>query len=261
MAEHAEHLGLDIALLDWETAADNAYLGDQTRAKRIGGDFKAGAPNIPLGLCSWWYPFYHQRDALRDLLVHCDYNFPQVYQLKNFSNDACIDDLDISIEQYSSLWDGGPEHTVPGFAAYDIPGWSPSNIQLRRGQEHAKALGCPGVWLWSWNALIGASGSNDGQRKTDRIDEIKSWDWPAPVEPEPTCEEKLADCIAFAQKMADENTGLKEDIEMLQTEIESCGIRRGDLEVFRANVLEATDRIEEAAAAIKAADPGPDGTV
>lgn len=252
MADHALDLNLDLVLLDWESDADNRYLADPTRAHRIAGDFKDGAPDVPLALCSWWYPWYHVPDALEDLLKYCDYNMPQVYALENWSNEANADYLDVSIEQYGGMWDGGPERTIPGFAAYDTNTWSPSIMQLRRGSEHAKEIGCPGVWLWSWNTLIGRSGSIDGLRKQERIDEFKSWDWPTVVDPELTCEEKLADCMKFADEKAKEverltaTLGTKElQIEALTVGLAMCEDRRTDLEHYRSLIL--------------ASDPGPPG--
>jgi hypothetical protein len=257
MGEHARDLGVDGVVIDWESHADNAFQDDPTIAQRIIGDLKNEAPDTPVGLSSWWKPSLHQPDALNEILDHCEWNMPQCYAIGDWTNEASANRIVSAIDEYEALSGFGADRTVPGIAAFgqhfgaDNTWWETTVEQMKQGEAKAKELECPGIWVWSWNYMIGKSGNLDGQRREEFIDEVKSWDWAVPTPPPSIeeCEEELAACQAALAE-------LEARFNAKENQLEESEARRAELENWRIIVLSEMSEIEGRLAEISQSDPG-----
>lgn len=178
IGEHAVELGLDAILLDVETHWDNSNASADT----VMDEIEAAAPDIPVGLCSWWKPSYHAADRYRPFLERCDFNAPQVYWIGRYYAQAGADVLDWCLEEYEDLYGFPAEKTYPVLAAFGQTygsghWWAATVEQMTIAQERAAELGLPGIYWYSADYMLGGAGSQGYNEQPEMIEALASFDW------------------------------------------------------------------------------------
>lgn len=144
--------------------------GRATAARRFMADLRAALPNLPMYLCSYRYPSYHQELPWKEFLDKCDYNMPQVYWEQAHNPDP---QLRKSVREFQALSPARP--ILATGPAYGNNGWSPTPADLIQFMDTARALNIPAVNFFSW----------DHSRKYFPAlwDTIASYPWPGSVVP------------------------------------------------------------------------------
>lgn len=137
-ASRVRQFGLDGFAID----AEREYKGHPSRATEYANALRAGLPNLPIALSSFYLPDNHPDFPWQEFLAKCDLNMPQVYW---YSRDP-VEALKKSLAQNSRF--GKP--IFPTGAAYRMTDTSPTPSQIRGFMEKVQAEGLSGVNFWSW---------------------------------------------------------------------------------------------------------------
>lgn len=178
----AAHRVKVLALDGFIVNAEVDYKGKYAAASAYMGELRRSLPDAPIGLSSFRYPRYHPTLPWTEFLSQCDYNFPQVYWLKN---DNPAEQIDSTIAQFQNVYPARP--IIPTGAAYEEFGWRPTPAHLQEFLSHAREIGIPAVNFWSWDY----AGSSAGR---DLWDTIAAFDWPVST-PQPDLVELLLDAL------------------------------------------------------------------
>jgi len=193
--DHAVSLGLDGVILDieshWEGSASTSS-ARRRKAELLMTQLRERLPDLPIGISSWWKPSYH--DVPFEVFLRegfCDLNMQQTYWIGRFDEAGGARLLEESVEEYLGLYDWPPEKSIPILSAfgqsYQVGGthnyWETTVPQMHAANAKARALGCRGVWWWSWNYMLGKAGSSDKLPRPGFFQAIASHEWGEPGPP------------------------------------------------------------------------------
>jgi len=178
--------GLDGFAID----AEVEYKGHPERAREYVNALRAGLPDVPIALSSFYLPDYHPDFPWQEFLVKCDLNMPQIYW---FSRDP-VEALKKSLAQHGKF--GKP--IFPTGAAYRMTDTSATPSQIQSFLEAVESEGLIGVNFWSW------------QHATSEMwDVIKEFDWP---------KEGAQPCIPPSEEISQ----LREQLEATKAELDAA---------------------------------------
>ena len=138
--QRVKQFALDGYMID----AEAEYKNKPTQAKLFMKNLRSRLPGVPLGICSYRFPYYHMEFPW-SAFASCDFNMPQVYWA---GSKVPGYQLRTSYSQFKSLG-----YSMPFFplgAAYTEFGWKPTVAEIAEFRSTVKDLRLPGYGWWEW---------------------------------------------------------------------------------------------------------------
>lgn len=142
--QRTRDLGLAGYIIDAESQFKEA--GKATAARNYMSEMRRIYPNLEIGLSSYRFPSYHSTFPWNEFLPRVDLVMPQVYWEEAHNADTQVTK---SIQEFRSRAPNLP--IVPTGPTYKTSVWTPTDVDIRKFMNTAKALNIKAVNFFSWD--------------------------------------------------------------------------------------------------------------
>lgn len=158
--QRMKDFGLDGFQIDAEAEYKSVPDSNATRYMQV---LKEGLAGLPIGLCAYRYPTYHQELPWKEFLAGgVTYHAPQVYWEQSHNPGT---QLKRAVKELKALKD---IPIVPIGSVYSVGNWSPTVNDLKEFSATVKELALPGIGWYALHSLV---------NKPDWYSEIRGQVW------------------------------------------------------------------------------------
>jgi hypothetical protein len=140
-------LDLDGYVIDAEVEYQAS--GMAANARKFMSELRKGLPNLPMAICSFRFPSYHQQFPWKEFLEKCDYNMPQVYWEGANNPDS---QLQRCVREFQAMTPVRP--LIPTGPVYRWNNWGASADEIKTFLSTAKTLNLPGANFFTWDYKV-----------------------------------------------------------------------------------------------------------
>lgn len=132
----------------WILDAEAEYYEQRNSARLHMAELRSKFPDLPIGLCSFRFPQFHQQLPWKEFLDYCDFHAPQVYWAGSTSSfGGPAQQLQRSIEELTALKE---LPVIPVGQAYREHGVQPNLQELNEFDQAVRSHGLAGLCWFRW---------------------------------------------------------------------------------------------------------------